>query len=101
MNETPEQPWKLGKTKVNIRRCYEAVVEESAGKDWLIVFGDWDGKTVEGRINKKEFRNFPYEVKAGTHFGLVVYRMRKRGARAVAGAWPVVSYWDPSHLAPK
>jgi len=88
----PPAPWKLDSTEVDIVEAYEAKVIGEDGGEYVIVFTDYDGGTVEARLDKHEFQGFPYLVDEGAFFGIVVYR-REGQPGTTASAWPVAEWW--------
>jgi hypothetical protein len=86
------QPWEKSPLEVTIVESYEAETIGQHGKYYLIEFADVDGGIVEAKLPRKRFRHFPYPVRVGTYFGIIVY---KEGGKTKAGTWPVPMYWNP------
>lgn len=92
-----QHPWQMEKSKVEIIEEYDAQIVDDEGEDYAIEFFDYDGSVVEASLPKKDFKILPHSVKTGTHFWIVVYRLKDRSGTALT-VWPVKGFWDKSWL---
>ncbi len=88
-------PWELEKSKVEIIEEYDAKIVDGEGEDYAIEFIDYDSSVVEASLPKEEFKDLPYQVGPGSHFWVVVYRIKARPGTTVS-VWPVAEYWNES-----
>ena len=100
------RPWTLTASQVEIVDSYEAeiiadIIEEDGKQHYAITFADTDGGMVEAELAKESFNTFPHPVKAGTYFGIVLFRLLAMPGVVCAGAWPVAKYWSQSLRAKK
>ena len=90
-----QHPWEMGKSKVEIIEEYDAKIVDDEGEDYAIEFIDYDSSVVEASLPKEEFKDLPYQVGPGSHFWVVVYRIKARPGTTVS-VWPVAEYWAES-----
>ncbi len=88
-------PWELEKSRVEVIKSYDAIIVDDENDCYAIEFIDYDGSIVEADLPKKEFKDLPHPVKIGTHFFVVVYRMKDFSGMSVR-VWPVAKFWHPS-----
>jgi len=89
------RPWELEKSRIEVIRSYDATIVDDENDCYAIEFIDYDGSIVEADLPKKEFKDLPHPVKIGTHFFVVVYRMKDFSGMSVS-VWPVAKFWHPS-----
>ena len=88
-------PWQMSPLDINVVCGYSCKVMWEDGDEYAIEFHDDDGRIVEAKISKKEFRDWPVSIDDDPYFGLVFYRENKEGAVDQIRAWPVTKYWNP------
>jgi len=82
---------------VSIEFSYEAEIIGEEGEDYLVQLFEGDGGTIEGKIPKGDFAQWPHPIKEGTCFGVVTFREKGRPG-TTASPWPIPEYWHPSQV---
>lgn len=95
----PLFPWKMNKSRFIILEEYDAKVVSDEGKYYGIEFNDNDSTPVEARMLKTEFKYLPCNVRPGTEFFILIYRLKGR-LKPRLSVWPVAKYCHPSWLMP-
>ena len=86
-------PWTLNASEAEI---VADITEKDGKQHYAITFADTDGGMVEAELTKESFDAFPHPVKAGTRFGIVLFRLSDMPGAVCAGAWPVSKHWSQS-----
>ncbi len=88
-------PWDMDKSLVDVIQSYDSrIVGESDGH-YDIMFFDKDRNLIEARLFKNEFESLPYKAGMGTHFSIVLYKV-KGVENLNMEVWPVAKYWHES-----
>jgi hypothetical protein len=96
----PRHPWEMEKSQVEVVKNYSAKIVDEGKADYLIEFYDYDGSIVEANLPKERFKDFPHPVRPGTHFWIIVYRIKSQQETRVS-AWPVAKFWHRSWQDPQ
>ena len=89
-------PWEMDKSLVDVIQSYDSqIMGESDDGCYEVQFYDNDANSIEAKILKKEFDSLPYKPEPGSHFFIVLYKVKGVGNLNL-DVWPIAKHWHES-----